>query len=250
MIELTNHGQVLEIRLARPPVNALSPELLAGLTEAVKAAPGDGAEAVVLSGRPGMFSAGLDVPLLVELDRTELADAFDSLFGAMEALVACPVPVAAAITGHSPAGGAVLAMSCDHRVMADGEFGIGLTEVTVGIPLPRCIARVAALVVGRHRAEEICVPGLLMSPAQALEVGFVHRLAPTDEVVPAAVQWCRGLLALPRRAMLRTRGVFRSATLEALRADRELDIADIGVEWFRPETQQELRRLVAKLRKK
>lgn len=250
MIEITHHGHVLEIRLARPPVNALSPELLEMIAASVRSAPGEGAEAIVLSGRPGMFSAGLDVPLLIQLDRTELLHAFDCLFGAMEALAACPVPVAAAITGHSPAGGAVLAMSCDHRVMADGDFRIGLTEVQVGIPLPRSIVRVATLIVGHRRAEEICVPGLSMSPTQAKDVGFVNKLVAIDEVVPSAVQWCHDMLALPRRAMLRTRGLFRSAVVGILREDRDADVAEFRDEWFRPELQEELHRLVAKLKGK
>lgn len=250
MIEVINHGPVRELRLARPPVNALSPELLALLAQSVRSAPGEGAQAVVLSGRPGMFSAGLDVPLLVQLDRAGMLSALDRLFEAMEALASCPVPVVAAITGHSPAGGAVLALFCDRRVMADGDFGIGLTEVQVGIPLPLSIAGVASLVVGPRRAEELCAAGRLMKPSQALEAGFVHEVVPMDDVVPSSIRWCHDMLALPRRAMLRTRALFRSAVVEILREHRDTDVGDFRDEWFRPELQEELRRLVARLKEK
>jgi enoyl-CoA hydratase/carnithine racemase len=250
MIDVIEHGSIREIRLARPPVNALSPEFLVAIREAVTRAPEEGAEAIVLSGQPGMFSSGLDVPVLIQLDRDGLAGAVRELFAAMHALAACPVPVAAAITGHSPAGGAVLAMHCDWRVMADGDFGIGLTEVQVGIPLPRSIAEVAALVVGRRRAEEICTAGLLMTPVRALEVGFVDRLAPIDEVVPVALEWCRGLLTLPRSAMSRTRSLFRAEVAETIRSFGEDSVADFGEQWFRPEVYDELRRLVERLKKK
>jgi enoyl-CoA hydratase/carnithine racemase len=250
MIERFLHGPVHELRMARPPVNALDTQLLLTLAESVEAAPGDGADAIVLSGRPGMFSAGLDVPTLIELEPEDLEQALICLFEAMERLAASPVPVAAAITGHSPAGGAVLALFCDRRVMAAGEFGIGLTEVQVGIPLPTSIARVAALVAGHRAAEEMCSAGRLMSPEQALAAGFVHQVVAPEQVIPSAVEWCEAMLALPRHAMVRTRSIFRTAVLDVLREHRASDVAQFRAEWFRPETQRELRRLVEKLRKK
>jgi Delta3-Delta2-enoyl-CoA isomerase len=69
MIQTFDHGAVRELRLNRPPVKALSPELIAAFLEAIQAAPRDGKRALVISGSPGMFSAGLDVPLLLKLDR-------------------------------------------------------------------------------------------------------------------------------------------------------------------------------------
>ena len=73
MITTTNHGAVRVLQLNRPPANALSPELIVALKDAIEAAPAEGARALVLSGLPGMFSAGLDVPLLVTLDRAAMA---------------------------------------------------------------------------------------------------------------------------------------------------------------------------------
>ena len=86
MIDRRIHGPIHEIRLDRPPVNALSPELLIAIAEEVSAAPENGARALVLSGREGLFSAGLDVPLLVAMEPPELRNALDAFFGAMEDL--------------------------------------------------------------------------------------------------------------------------------------------------------------------
>ena len=68
MLNITDHGPVREIRLDRPPVNALNPELVNQFTDALNQAAGE-CDAVILSGREGMFSAGLDVPALLQLDR-------------------------------------------------------------------------------------------------------------------------------------------------------------------------------------
>src|SRR5699024_6350386 len=127
LIQTIQHGRIHELRLARPPVNAINPELCAALRGAIDAAVDAGTEGLVLSGGPKVFSAGLDVPYLLSIqdDADALHAAWNGFFDAARALAACPVPVAAAIAGHAPAGGCVLALCCDWRVMAEGPFAIG-----------------------------------------------------------------------------------------------------------------------------
>ena len=83
MIETTEHDDVREIRLARPPVNALDPALLQATRAALGAAVADGKRAVVLSGAPGLFSGGLDVPALLRLPRDGIRAAWNDFFGLM-----------------------------------------------------------------------------------------------------------------------------------------------------------------------
>lgn len=120
MLERTEHGEILELRLARPPANALDAALIAALGEAIEGAPASGARALVLSGRR-MFSGGLDVPALLTLDRAGMEQTLRDFFRLMRALAASPIPTIAAITGHAPAGGAVLSIFCDARVMVRGR---------------------------------------------------------------------------------------------------------------------------------
>ena len=115
MIITLDHGAVRELRLNRPPANALSPQLIVALREAVEGAPQDGVRALVLSGAPGMFSAGLDVPLLLTLDRAAMAGVWRDFYALLRALASSSIPIAAAITGHAPAGGTVLPLFCDWR---------------------------------------------------------------------------------------------------------------------------------------
>ena len=160
MILTIEHGPVRELRLNRPPVNALSPELIGVLLQAVEAAPEDGKRALVLSGLPGIFSAGLDVPALLKLDRPAMEVVWRNFYALMRALGSSPIPIAAAITGHAPAGGTVLALFCDWRVAAKGDWKIGLSEVQVGLPLPPVILSALRRLVGAHTAERLAVAGL------------------------------------------------------------------------------------------
>jgi len=247
MIEIIEHGTVRELKLARPPANALSPELLVELSSQVVLAPADGIGAIVLSGADGLFTGGLDVPLLLTLDRDDLITALEAFFGAMAALARSEVPVAAAITGHSPAGGAVLALFCDWRVMADGPYLIGFNEVRIGIPVPVIVADALTRVVGRRQAEALAQTGALVGPAQALEIGLVDQIVAVGEVVAAAVEWCRQLTELPPHALRSTRRVVRRDLVEIVERSRSHDIEALAKEWFRPEVQGPLRKLAEQL---
>ncbi len=248
MIERITHGDIHEIRLARPPVNALSPELLEAISDEVRTAPERGARALVLSGGEGIFSAGLDVPVLLGLDRDGLLRALDIFFGTMEALARSTIPVAAAITGHSPAGGAVLALFCDWRVMAEGDYSIGLNEVRIGIPMPSVVAALVGRTVGPRVGESLCVTGRLLPSAEALDLGLVDQLAALDSVVSVARAWCESTIQSPAGALTRTRETMRRDLIDLMTGQRAADVEDLARTWFEPELQETLHALVARLK--
>ena len=247
MLTTTSHGEVLEIQLSRPPVNALTPELVVRLRDAVRAAPDGGARAIVLSGAPGVFSAGLDVPALIGLDRDAMNGFWLDFVDLMSVIGRSRIPIVAAVTGHSPAGGAVLALFCDYRVMARGEFRIGLNEVQVGLSVPEMVQFALRRLVGPHRAERLLVAGAMIEPDEALRVGLVDELADVDQVVARAVAWCRWHLDLPPAAMTQTRRVARADLgLVLARAARD-ESPEFVDGWFTDEAQARLTALVASL---
>lgn len=254
LIETRRHGVIHELRMARAPVNALNPDLCRALTSAIAASVAEGAQALVLSGNGKIFSAGLDVPHLLGLgdDLQALKHAWEDFFAAAKALAASPVPVVAAITGHAPAGGCVLALCCDYRIMAAGDFRIGLNETQVGLVAPEGIQRLMRRVVGIHRAERLLVAGALISAAQARDIGLVDELVDShsdpDIVVARACEWLQALLALPRTPMLRTRGIARTDLIAALQPEH-IRIDEFVAAWTDPDTQAALHALVAKLGK-
>lgn len=242
------HGSVHELRLARPPVNALDPALCGELRAAVDAAVAHGAHGLVLSGGPRVFSAGLDVPHLLTLSPASLRDAWQAFFDLARTLAACPVPVVAALDGHAPAGGCVLALCCDYRVMADGEFRIGLNETQVGLVAPEGIQRLLRRVVGPQRAERLLVAGEMVDARQALRIGLVDELAEPGQVAARAQAWLEALLTLPRTPVLATRAIARVDVVAAL-APELIQLDRFLAAWNDPETQTALRALVARLGK-
>ena len=247
MLKTTKHGEILEIQLERPPVNALNHALVKELRARVEQAPAQGARAIVLTGSPGMFSAGLDVPELLGYDRAGMSAFWQDFFDMLRAVAVSPIPVAAAITGHSPAGGAVIALFCDHRIAAEGRFKLGLNEVQVGLPVPRVILAALTRLVGQRQAERLAVRGLLVSPSEALAAGLVDQVVAPEQVVPMALAWCRETLALPPAAMDITRRSLRGdfkALFDQLSAGTREEMTSV---WFSEEPQRVLRALVAQL---
>ena len=250
MINLINHDAIREINLARPPVNALSLELLQVLRAAVDDSVRDGVRGIVLSGAQGLFSAGVDVPALLDRDRAGVHEYWREFFELCGTLARSPIPMVAAITGHSPAGGAVLALFCDYRVMAEGPFRIGLNEVQVGLIVPEAIQLALRRVVGPYRAERLLVSGTMINAAAAIACGFVDELTGVDQVTTRALFWMNELLALPAHAMLATRKLARADLADAYADMDALPLDDFTSAFFHPQTQATLQQLVAKLKEK
>ena len=255
LIEVINHGPIRELRLARPPVNALDTELCRQLIHAVELAMAEDAHGVILSGGERIFTGGMDVPHLLSHgdDKHKLLDSWNAFFGAVRTIAESRIPVVAAITGHAPAGGCVLSLCCDYRVMARSTdparpYGIGLNEVQVGLVAPEGIQRLLRRVVGPHRASVLLTTGALVPAEQALQIGLVDELADGEQVVGRALTWLQQLLKLPRQPMQLTRAIARADLHEALAP--ELIQLDRFVEaWYAPDAQNALQALVARIGK-
>ena len=255
MIQTHAADGIVELQLARAPVNALNPELCNQLTAAINQAVADGAQGLILSGSPKVFSAGLDVPYLVSLgnDRDALMKAWESFFFAARTLAECPVPVVAAIGGHAPAGGCVLALCCDSRVMARSEdpakpYRIGLNETQVGLVVPVGILRLMQRVVGVYQAERLVVAGEMVAADRAERLGLVDELVDGGQEVARARQWLGSLLALPQPVMRQTRAIARADVVAALQPE-QIQLPRFIDAWGDPATQAALQALVARLGK-
>jgi enoyl-CoA hydratase/carnithine racemase len=243
MLNIREHGSIAEIQMNRPPVNAMNLEFINELASAHTRLCADDARAIVISGKEGLFSAGLDVPQLLGQNRDMIVAFWGSFFRLMNALAASPVPVVAAITGHSPAGGAVLTLYCDYRIAARGDFLIGLNEVRVGLPVPPNILFMLETIVGARQAMLLASSGAMLTPEQAHELGLVDELAEPGDVIPAAIRWAEKMLALPPAAMNTTRLAAKAGVIERAK-NNEAYVETATDYWFSSETQVMMRKLV------
>jgi len=246
MLEIVDNANVRELRINRPPVNALDPTLVAALAKALDEAVAADAGAIVLSGAPNMFSAGLDVRALLKLDASGIRDFWRAFFGLMERIARSPIPVVSAITGHCPAGGAVLVMFGDYRVMATGPFKIGLNEVSVGLFPGRLILSGYARLVGHYRAGELMTRGALLDPETAKTYNLVDELQPQADVIPRAHAYAAELLKLPSKVFKQTRDLTRADLGSLFDTLDEAFYQQAADNWLSEETQNTMRSLFVK----
>ncbi|WCO65983.1 crotonase/enoyl-CoA hydratase family protein [Iamia majanohamensis] len=216
-------GDVAVLTLDDGKANAIGHATLDALHDAVERAEAD-ASALVVAGGARAFSAGYDLAVM-----TESTEAMRGLVAAgarlLMRLYGASLPTIAACTGHALAGGALTLLACDERIGPDGAPAkIGLNEVAIGMPLP-----VFAVELARDRLSPrhltAAVTGRVYDPAGAVEVGYLDRVVPPDQVVEAAMATARERAALRRGAVARTKSALRARTIDEVLATLDDDIA-------------------------
>ena len=212
-------GRITRILLDDGKANAMSVPFFQELTHLLDRAEGDGSSAVVIAGRAGMFSGGLDLKLLPTLSRDGLRELSETFARTMLRVFTYPLPTVAALTGHAIAGGAVLAYACDRRYALDGRFRLQLNEVAIGIPMPTWMAAVAGSVIPPHLHVEALLHAHAYAPPEAFANGMVNGLAAEGEdVLALAIEGCAHLAAFPRDAYATTKRRLRAADVARVTA--------------------------------
>lgn len=217
LVRVEAKGDVALVTVDRPPANAMDLELLAAGADVVELLAAQEPGAVVLAGREGFFSAGLDLKLAPTLDaagQREMAAGINRLFARWYSF---PRPVVCAVTGHAIAGGLILALCGDHRVGATAGR-MGLTELKAGIPYPAVAMAVVRAELAPAVARRLVLRAELFEPPQALELGLVDELAAPADVVPRALAVAEEMAALPRFAYSAIKRQLRGDTIAAAEA--------------------------------
>lgn len=210
------------VRLDRPPVNAMTVELLEELVAALRAAEAEPPAALVLAGREGCFSAGVDlkaVPAYGPDEQRRMVAAINEMALTAYAL---PCPVVAAVTGHAIAGGLVLALCADLRVASTGG-SYGLTEVKVGVPYPRAAIGVVRAELPPGTARLLALGNGLLGAEECVRLSVFDEAVDPGAVQPRALELARELAGFPAETYARTKRELRGETLERLRREAAAD---------------------------
>jgi len=251
-IRRERQGPLSVLRLDKARGNAIDESLVEELREACRELEADdGVRGVLLaSAHPKLFSPGLDLVSLIEFDRARL-QRFMTAFGEMvSALYGLRRPVVAAVSGHAVAGGCILAMAADWRVLRRGGVSIGLNEVKVGVPLPLSIAALLRGTVGTGSLSRVALLGRNFADEEALAAGLADELA--DEVRFEAT--CLGRLQefaeKDTYSVAVTKTYLRADALRQMKAEDAAATAEWLDGWFSPGTQTRIRAIVASLTQK
>jgi enoyl-CoA hydratase/carnithine racemase len=201
-VNLEAIGPVALIRLNHGVTNPIGMRLvseLSGLIREVRDR-SDLQSLVLSSASEKFFSIGFDIPNLIDAGEAEFAAFFRAFNHVCLDLYTLPKPTVAAITGHATAGGCILALCCDYRLIAAGRKLIGVNEIKLGVPLPYPADCILRGLLGLGAAREVTDRGEFYLPEAARALGLVDQVTPPEEVVPAAVARAGELGAMPEGA--------------------------------------------------
>jgi enoyl-CoA hydratase len=239
MLVTEDRDDVVVLRIEHGRVGALDVELLDALTGAVTTSD----RALVITGSGSSFCAGVDLRRVLDGGRSYTEELLAALSRTFRAVFDHPRPTVAAVNGHAIAGGCVLALACDLRLMAGGRTG--LTELAVGVPFPT-----AALEVVRHalgpRAGQVLLGAQLVDRERALALGMVDELVEPGELVPRAVTLAAELAARSPEAHRLAKVQLHRPANAAMEAAAGMDAAVLAG-WTAPDTRERISAALAAL---
>jgi len=242
MLELDWHDEVALLRMAHGKVNALDVELL----EAIITTFGEvtDAPAVVLTGQRSTFSAGVDLRRILTSSTEEIEHFLDTLSRALLTVFTHPKPVVAAVNGHAIAGGCVLAVACDVRLMSSGTMG--LTELNVGVAFPTAALEIARHAVG-PQAQSLILSGRLIEPAEAVDVGFIDWVVDEGQLLDEALIEAHSLGKVPADTYMTTKRQLHAPAMANIAREYEIYDATVNRTWTSGTGRVALSNFVAKL---
>jgi enoyl-CoA hydratase/carnithine racemase len=216
------------IALNRPPANSYDINFMQDLDAAIEAAIGDPeVKAVILkSASEKFFSAGADIKAFLANSAEVNMEMIRAAHRALEKMALSPKLFVAAINGHALGGGLEMALACDLRFAAEGNYRLGLPEVTLGLLPGNGGTQRLPRLIGANKALEMMLTGETVDPEEAHRLGLVNRLFPAEELLEETEAYARKVasgasLAIGQIKQAVYQGVALPLT-EALALERDL----------------------------
>lgn len=221
LIDLAINEKIAVITLKNGKVNAISPQVITEINDALDQAETAGA-VVIITGQPGILSGGYDLKTVKEspASAVSLITAGSTLTRRM---LSFPFPIIGACTGHAIAKGAFLLLCCDFRIGSKGPFKIGLNEVAIGMTMHQAGIEMARNRVPINYLTRSVINAELFNPETAVLAGFLDTIVEPEQLMETAMAAANQLLTLNMTAHGGTKLKERKEVLIALDAAIEID---------------------------
>ena len=250
-LKVTVKDRLAIITMDRGKSNALNGEMITELMNMFSNLENDDTiGGAIITGTTTFFSAGLDLIELYNYNEQQATDFWNLFLSFTAKITSFKKPLVAAINGHAPAGGCVIALACDARIMAEGRFVVGLNEVPVGIIVPNCIFNLYAFWLGKAAASRSLLEGKLFQPEEAKAIGLIDEVVNPESILTAAERCARKYMAFEPNTWQQSKLSIRRELLESTSSDQSADLAVMLKQWWSPATRTILKTIIDGLQKK
>ena len=240
-------GGVVVLTLDSGSGNPLSPQLVGELSAAMVELAADPPRAVVLgAGESKVFSAGFDLPRVGEYDSEHLTAFFVGFLGVVDRMLRLPCPIVAAVGGHAIAGGFILSLACDFRVVSSARKKLGLSEVDLGAAVPAGAQLLLAERTSPQASRYLCQTGTLIGPEEAFRIGYADEVA--EDANARALELAMSLASKPGSAVATTKLLLGHGLADRVQAADTAGMDPFLATWFSPEAQTAIAGLIRKLK--
>ncbi len=195
VVTFSQQNGVGVMTLNRPPANSYDMNFVRDFSAAIDQASKDEAvrAVVVKSALEKFFSAGADVKFFSGNTFQANMEMIRAEHESLEKIARIPKLFIAMIGGHCLGGGLEIALACDLRFSGDGEFKLGLPEVTLGLLPGNGGTQRLSRLIGANRALELMVTGRTLMPSEALAAGIVDRMFPQAELEMKTMEYAQNI---------------------------------------------------------
>lgn len=232
-VSLSIADGIAEARLKRGKVNALNEKVIDEIASCLQSlAANPDIRAVVLTGVGPFFSFGFDIPEFLSYSKESFSSFLKRFTGLYTYLFTYPKPVVAALNGHTVAGGCMLALACDYRLMVSGKAKISLNEIGFGSSVFAGSVAMLKFLVGGKNAQATLYDGTMYSAEAALHLGMVDQVSSQERLLEDAREVAKRLGAKDAAAFRSIKGLLRAPVAEEMVKKEDASVQEFVEVWY------------------
>jgi Delta3-Delta2-enoyl-CoA isomerase len=243
-VRLSTADRIATVKIYRPKVNAINEQMVSELRDVFRdLALDSGVKAIILTAEGSFFSFGFDIPGFMDYPKDAFLRFVLSFSDLVQRIFVFPKPVIAALNGHTVAGGCILAIACDSRIMVSGKPKIALNELTIGASVFTSIAEILKFTVGSRNAQALLYTGRMCSAEEALGLGLVDEAHPAEDFGDAVLACARDLAGRNGEAFGSIKRLLRKHVIDNIERDEINTVSDFVDIWYSPDTREKLKKI-------
>lgn len=243
-ILLEQHDEIFVLTLNRGKVNAINEELVCELSELLEKLENDKeCKSIIITGRGSFFSFGFDIPEFLNYSNQNFFKYLLIFNDLIKQIFLYPKPLISSINGHCIAGGCIIALACDYRIMNNERAKISINEIRFGSTLFSSALEILKYTVGGRNAEQILLSGEMYKAEEALKKGLVDAICTSAQLTDKALDIAREYSCKDSKAFRSLKKMSRLNTVETINRYEDYSLKEFVELWYSKETWENLKKI-------